>query len=41
LKSGIIGLPTTAVMDSCLGIAPLLSSPQTVESLREAFNSAD
>jgi hypothetical protein len=40
LKNGIIGLPTTAVIDSRGRIAQLLSGPQT-ERLREAFNSAD
>jgi cytochrome c biogenesis protein CcmG, thiol:disulfide interchange protein DsbE len=36
---GIIGLPTTVILDSRGRIATLLSGPQTVDTLRAALNS--
>jgi thiol-disulfide isomerase/thioredoxin len=36
---GIIGLPTTMILDSRGRIAELLAGPQTVDSIRDAFNS--
>jgi cytochrome c biogenesis protein CcmG/thiol:disulfide interchange protein DsbE len=36
---GIVGLPTTVILDSRGRIAELLSGPQTVDSIRDAFNS--
>jgi thiol-disulfide isomerase/thioredoxin len=38
---GIVGLPTTVILDSRGRIAELLAGPQTVHSLRAAFDSAD
>ena len=38
---GIIGLPTTAIIDSRGRIARILAGPQTVDSIREAFNSTE
>ena len=37
---GIVGLPTTVILDSSGRIATVLSGPQTVHTLRAAFNSA-